>query len=85
MKGVLDRFEENKAVILIEDKKQEIVIDKNQLPANSVTGTWFTIEKNNDNYQLTVDQAKTEKEKQTSSDLMAKLREKSKGSKFKKK
>lgn len=45
MKGVLDRFEEDKAVILVEDKNQEIVINKNQLPANSKTGTWFTIKK----------------------------------------
>lgn len=85
MKGVLDRFEENKAVILIEDQKQEIVIDKNQLPANSKTGTWFTIEKQGDHYNFTIDQSKTEKEKQTSSDLIAKLRAKSGGSKFKKK
>ncbi|MBU5468330.1 DUF3006 domain-containing protein [Virgibacillus sp. MSJ-26] len=85
MKGVLDRLEENKAVILIEESKQEIVINKNQLPANSVTGTWFTIEKQEGRYHFTIDQAKTEQKKQTSSDLMAKLRTKSGGSKFKKK
>lgn len=85
MKGVLDRFEENKAVILIEDQKQEIVVDKDILPKNSDVSTWFDIEKQKEHYTLTIDTDMTKQKKQKATDLRAKLRAKSSGSKFKKK
>lgn len=84
MKGVLDRFEEDKAVILIEDHDEELVFDREILPENSHVGTWFDIEKKSGAYNLTVNSDLTYEKKQQASDLRAKLKAKSKGSKFKK-
>ncbi len=87
MKGILDRFEDtNKAVILMEETKEEVVIPAEQLPEGSSQNTYFNMEKVDDEYQVvSIDEATTQKEAEKSSDLMAKLRAKSKGSKFKKK
>ncbi|MFB4168472.1 DUF3006 family protein [Virgibacillus sp. JSM 102003] len=87
MKGILDRFEDsNKAVILMEETKEEVVIPVEQLPEGSSKNTYFNMKKVDDKYQIvSIDEATTQKEAETSSDLMAKLRAKSKGSKFKKK
>lgn len=85
MKGVLDRFEDDKAVILIETEKMEIIVDKNKLPDRSDVSTWFDIEKQNEDYKLTIDSDKTKQMKQKSADLRAKLQAKSSGSKFLKK
>src|SRR5699024_11527043 len=43
MKGVLDRFEKNLAVILLEEQNEEITIDQQKLPHNSVPGIWFNV------------------------------------------
>ncbi|WP_217589635.1 DUF3006 domain-containing protein [Lentibacillus saliphilus] len=83
MKGVLDRFEGDKAVILIETHKQELIVETHTLPAGSQVNTWFHIEKNGKHYDLKIDDTKTAKETETSSDLMAKLRARG-HSKFKK-
>ncbi|MUV38927.1 hypothetical protein JNUCC1_02799 [Lentibacillus sp. JNUCC-1] len=83
MKGVLDRFEENQAVILLEDQKEEIIVERDALPENSQINTWFNIEKTGGQYKLSIDHDTTEKELETSQDLLAKLRAKKKGSKFK--
>ncbi|MGP4105809.1 DUF3006 domain-containing protein [Virgibacillus sp. L01] len=87
MKGILDRFEDtNKAVILMEETKEEVVIPAELLPEGSSENTYFNMEKINDEYQIvSIDEATTQKEAEKSSDLMAKLRAKNKGSKFKKK
>ncbi|MBP1949821.1 DUF3006 family protein [Virgibacillus litoralis] len=87
MKGILDRIEDNnKAVILMEETKEEVVITVDELPEGSSENTYFNMEKVDDEYQIvSIDEAITQKESEKSSDLMAKLRAKSKGSKFKKK
>gem|GEM_PF-3060358 len=84
MKGILDRFEGEKAVILIEEDHTEMIINKNELPANSKVDTIFKISKSNGSHQIdSIDLAATKQASQKSSDLMNKLRSKSKGSKFK--
>ncbi|GAB4074142.1 hypothetical protein GCM10028778_16450 [Barrientosiimonas marina] len=85
MKGVLDRFEEKQAVILMEENNTEIIIDWHSLPAGSDVNTWFDIEQSGEQYHLTIDPEKTAQEAQTSADLVAELRAKSRGSQFKKK
>lgn len=85
VKGILDRFEENKAVILIEDQKEEIIVDKDILPENSDVSTWFDIKKQGGSYNLIIDPDLTHEKKQKATDLRAKLKAKSSGSKFKKK
>lgn len=87
MKGILDRFEDNnKAVILIEEIKEELVVSINDLPKGSKENTYFHIEKRDGGFQIiSIDNTKTSQEAQESSDLMKKLRAKSAGSKFKRK
>ena len=86
MKGYLDRIEDNQfAVILVEEMNKEFVIPKAKLPAGSVEKAYFdlTIE-NNQITSIKIDNATTITEQQKVDNLMAKLRLKSKGSKFKK-
>lgn len=85
MHGFLDRFEGKMAVILVEEVKEEFTVNKEMLPDGSDVNTYFEIEKKDGNYHIVqIDTTKTTKEKQTTSDLMAKLRAKKTGSKFKK-
>ncbi|WP_245843898.1 DUF3006 domain-containing protein [Oceanobacillus rekensis] len=85
MKGILDRFEGDKAVILIEENNAELVIKKSELPVGSDINTAFRMESSNGSYNiLSIDTSKTDAEAKKSSDLMAKLRSKSSGSKFRK-
>jgi Ser/Thr protein kinase RdoA (MazF antagonist) len=84
MKGILDRFEGDKAVILIEEENAELIVNKTDLPLNSEVNTIFLIEKKADDYQIIkVDDAATNQAKEKSTLLMDKLRAKSSGSKFK--
>lgn len=45
IKGVLDRFEGERAVIIIEDWNKEIIVPRKNLPADSKENMWFHIEK----------------------------------------
>ncbi|WP_100010210.1 DUF3006 family protein [Lentibacillus sediminis] len=87
MKGILDRMEDNnKAVILIEEQKEEIIVSRDELPEGSDVNTWFQMEEQEGKYHIVaIDEAMTKEKAQTTSSLMEKLRNKSKGSKFKKK
>lgn len=86
MRGILDRFEGEQAVILIEERKAEIIIKKDELPLGSDVNTVFRIKEENGSYQITgIDRSATKKRSEQSSALMNKLRAKSKGSKFKRK
>ena len=84
MRGILDRFEGEQAVILIEEVKKEIIVAKNELPANSEVNTVFKIVEENGSFKIAaIDIAATKQASQQSSALMDKLRKKSSGSKFK--
>lgn len=87
MKGFLDRIEDNQlAVILMEEINKEIIIPVEELPEGSKENTWLHMEKSNGSYQaVAIDKEKTTKEAQKSKDLLARLRARSKESKFKKK
>ena len=83
MKGVLDRFEGNQAVILIEEDKAEIIIPKEELPKGSEVNTVFKVENKDGEYKiLAVDKDAEQEARESTADLMAKLRAKSSGSKF---
>ncbi|MHA6251513.1 DUF3006 domain-containing protein [Oceanobacillus sp. CAU 1775] len=85
-KGVLDRFEGEQAVILVEEDHAEFIVHQDKLPANSEKNTIFKVEKQVDGYQIiAIDEAATKSAQAKSSDLMNKLRAKSSGSKFKRK
>lgn len=86
MKGILDRFEGEKAVILIEEENAEIIINRSDLPVNSTVNTIFTVSKSAAGYQIdSIDLNAIKQASQKSSALMDKLRAKSSGSKFKRK
>lgn len=85
--GVLDRLaDRNQAVILIEELNKEIIIPTIKLPEASQANTWFTIKLRGDEIiEIEQNDEKTDQALQKSTDLMEKLRSKSKGSKFKRK
>lgn len=83
-KGILDRFEGEQAVILIEEDKEEIIVQKSELPPNSKKNTIFKLKKQNGEYRITgIDDTATNQASAKSASLMDQLRAKSKGSKFK--
>ncbi|MFD1037492.1 DUF3006 family protein [Virgibacillus byunsanensis] len=62
-KGVLDRFEDDQAVILMEEKKEELIVAKKTLPAGSKLSTWFHIKWKHDKYMISsIDYKKTREE-----------------------
>lgn len=83
MKGILDRFEGNLAVILVETEKEEFTVPKKNLPPGSQVDTYFELKKDGQSYQIIkIAETKTQKEKLKTSDLMAKLRARKTRSKF---
>ena len=75
--GVLDRFENNIAIILIEEIGEELIIAKDQLPENSSENTWFKIEKHAGTYKvIAIDSDKTDQEAKKSLQLIKTLRQK---------
>ncbi|MFL2099527.1 DUF3006 domain-containing protein [Desemzia sp. FAM 23991] len=84
MKGILDRFEEDKAVLLVEQLNKEWIVEVDRLPAGSKKGTWFTLDISGDEISsISVDQQLTEEKSQKINDLMQSIRSKSTDSKFK--
>lgn len=84
MKGILDRFEGNQAVILIEETKEELIVNREGLPRGSAKHTIFNLEKANGSYQIaSIDLTQTKAAAKKSASLMDQLRGKKKGSKFK--
>ena len=84
VKGMLDRFEGNKAVLLVEELNKEWIIERDQLPTGSKKGNWFTLEISGDKISsISMDHQLTEKKSQKVDDLMQTIRSKSTGSKFK--
>ncbi|RDW18807.1 DUF3006 domain-containing protein [Oceanobacillus arenosus] len=86
MKGILDRFEGDKAIILIEEIREEFTIPKTELPSGSKQQAIFHLEKANNGYKiLGIDKPATNAAAEKSTSLMDKLRVKGSGSKFKRK
>jgi len=80
----LDRFtDNNRALLLIDELKKEILMDKSQLPEESIVGTWFLVEIQNDLIiKITIDSSKTKLMEQEIGDRMERLKS-SKKSRFK--
>lgn len=45
-KAVVDRFEEDKAVLLVGDKEEQLVVGRGLLPPGAQEGHWLRIEMN---------------------------------------
>jgi len=48
VKAVVDRFEGNKAVILVGDEEEQLVVDRAQLPPDTREGHWLRVEVRDD-------------------------------------
>ncbi|RKQ35830.1 DUF3006 domain-containing protein [Oceanobacillus halophilus] len=76
VKGVLDRFENNHAVILLEKINEEITLPMEVLPKGSKQHTWFDIIVTKKGYKiLSVNQEKAEKQQIRRKQLLERLRE----------
>ena len=86
MKAMVDRIEEGKAVLLIQDLDKEWIIEKNQLPQGSKIGDWLTLQITEGRISdMTIDQALTQEKKKTATDLLTSIHKQPKESKFKRK
>ncbi|MGM8215948.1 DUF3006 domain-containing protein [Bacillaceae bacterium W0354] len=83
-KAVLDRIEDQYAVILAESVNKEFLVAQSELPEGSEEGTWFIVStENGEIIDLTIDENKTEARKNQISEKLNRLRNKKSGSKFK--
>ena len=84
MKGILDRIEDGRhAVILVEEEGIELVLPANRLPEGSQVNSWFTIDAENGQLAVTLDEEATFSKSKQADDLMTRLRTKKKRSRFK--
>jgi hypothetical protein len=74
-KAVIDRFEENFAVLLVGDEQAPITVDRTVLPENIKEGTWLQITLENGTVTYAeIDHLKTDQMKETIAEKMARLR-----------
>ncbi|WP_394120916.1 DUF3006 domain-containing protein [Planococcus donghaensis] len=86
MKGILDRIEDERhAVILVEEEGIELVLPANRLPEGSQVNSWFTIDAENGQLAVTLDEETSKAKSGQAEELMTRLRTKKKGSRFKRK
>lgn len=84
MKGILDRIEDGRhAVILVEEEGVELVLPANRLPEGSQVNSWFTIDAENGQLAVTLDEETSNAKSVQAEELMTRLRTKKKGSRFK--
>lgn len=55
MKGIIDRFEKDFAVILVEEQQKEYVIQKSNLPTGCTINSVVQIDERNDRLHVTLD------------------------------
>jgi len=85
VKAYFDRIEEDVAVIIIEETKQLFTKPIEVLPVGAVPGTWIEVTvSHNEIVEMKLAPSTTDSKKQTTEDLMAKIRRKNKGSKLRK-
>lgn len=84
MKGILDRIEDGRhAVILVEEEGIELILPANCLPEGSQINSWFTIDTENGQLMMALDEELSLAKSEQAEELMARLRTKKKGSRFK--
>ncbi|WP_100400996.1 DUF3006 domain-containing protein [Bacillus sp. FJAT-44742] len=86
-KGVLDRIvDDHFAVILAEEIRKEFVLRREELPQGSSPGDWFVLTiKGEKITNLSFDNVQTQKMEERIQRKVEKVREKKRGSKFKRK
>lgn len=75
MSGVIDRYVNDQAVILIEEINEEMIIERTSLPLDLREGTWLTVkQKKGEPTTYEVDEEKTNEQIKKSDDLLRKLK-----------
>ena len=70
-KAVIDRFEENMAVLLVGDKERQVIVPRKSLPAGVKEGHWLKVELDGEKLDSAIiDEEETAKVKQR---IMTKL------------
>ncbi|MBT2570679.1 DUF3006 domain-containing protein [Planococcus sp. ISL-110] len=84
MKGILDRIEDGRhAVILVEKEGVELILPADRLPEGSRINSWFTIDAENGQLMVTLDEELSLAKSGQAEELIARLRTRKKGSRFK--
>lgn len=74
-KAVIDRFEEDQAVLLVGDKERKLVVPRQSLPKGAKEGHWLKVELEGNNLvSAAIDQEETAKAKQRIAEKLARLR-----------
>jgi hypothetical protein len=74
-KAVIDRFEGDKAVLLVGEEEDRLVVPRASLPTGVKEGTWLQVDVADDRVlSATIDQAETAKRKAIIEEKLAKLR-----------
>lgn len=79
IKAVLDRFEGDYAVLLLEHWNEEVLILKEDLPEGSKENMWFQLAKKNNNYKVTgIDKETSKRKRELARRLNSQLKDQSK-------
>jgi len=74
-KAVVDRFEEDKAVILVGDEEEQLVVDRKQLPPGTREGHWLRVEVRDDVLiDAEIDEEETARARERIASKLARLR-----------
>lgn len=75
LNGVIDRFENNQSIILLEEINEQTIVDQVDLPHDAMEGTWLIIEYEDGNLiNIQSDQKKTMQNNKEVDDLIMKLK-----------
>jgi hypothetical protein len=74
-KAVIDRFEEDKAVLLLWDEDKQIVVNRKSLPKMVKEGTWLLVDIEGDQVlSATIDEEETARARQRIMEKLERLR-----------
>jgi Protein of unknown function (DUF3006) len=75
MKAVIDRFEGNLAVLLLNEGQEQLIVPRKSLPRGVKEGHWLQVEiENGEVRNAVIDQEETAKAKQRIAEKLARLR-----------
>ncbi len=74
-KAVIDRFEEDRAVLLVGEKERQVVVSRQSLPEGVIEGQWLKIELDRDKLiSAIIDERETNNMKQRIATKLERLR-----------
>lgn len=75
LKAVVDRFEDDKAVILVGEKEEQLVVDRHQLPPGTREGHWLRVCVQDDRLVAAeIDEEETNRARERIAEKLARLR-----------